>query len=99
MGGRGGRHEIVDRNVSGVGALGFFLVFGISGVFFFEKSKCGMVLGALVRGISFRFGTIGRAAFFDLGGFVVGKLGNFGGARFFGFAFGLVFLYFFDFLD
>jgi hypothetical protein len=75
---------MVDRNVSGVGALGFFLavspfvMFGISGVFFFVKSKCGMVLGALVRGISFRFGTIGRAAFFDLGGFVVGKLGNFG---------------------
>ena len=88
MRGRGSRHEIVYRDVPGFCALRFFLavgsfvmffvMFGTRSVFFFVKFKCGMVLGALVRGVGFRFGTIGRAAFFDLGGFVVGKLGNFG---------------------
>ena len=59
-----------------------FMMFGImfadGGVFFVVESKSGMMLGAFVRGISFRFGAIRRAAFFDLGGFVVGELGNFG---------------------
>ena len=55
-----------------------FVMFGACSMLFVVKFKCGMVLGTLVRGIGFRFGTIGRAAFFDLGGFVVGKLGNFG---------------------
>ena len=54
-------------------------MFGVNSMFFVVQSKCGMMLCALVRGIGFRFGTIGRATFFDLGGFVVGKLGNFGG--------------------
>ena len=81
---RGSRHEIVYRNISCVGTLGFFLavgpfvMFGACSMFFFVKSKCGMMLGALVRGVGLRLGTIGGASFFDLGGFVVGKLGNFG---------------------
>ena len=84
---RGSGDEIVYRGVSGVGAaLGFFLAVGsfvisgvmlgvmfcVRGMFFAVKFKCGVVLGNFVRGIGFRFGTIGRAAFFDLGGFVVG---------------------------
>ena len=60
----------------------FFVMFSIMfagvGMFFVVKPKRGMMLGTLVRGISFGFSTIGRAAFFDLGGFVVGKLRNFG---------------------
>jgi hypothetical protein len=64
-------------------------------MFFVVKSKRGMMLGALVRGIGFRFGTIGRAAFFDLSGFVVGKLGNFGGMRLFRFGFLLYLINFF----
>jgi hypothetical protein len=118
----GGGNEIVDGNISGVGALGFFLavgsfvmpfivmlfvMFSTRSMFLFVKSKRGMMFGALVSGISFGFRTIGRAAFFDLGGFVVGELRNFGGTRFFcfvfritfGFAFRLVFLYFLDFLN
>lgn len=90
----GSGNEIVDGNISRVGALGFFLsvgafvmlfivmlfvMFCTRGMFFFVKSKSGMMLGTLVSGVSFGFGAIGRAAFFDLGGFVVGKLGNFGG--------------------
>lgn len=90
----GSGNEIVDGNISRVGALGFFLTVGdfvmsfivmlfvmfcTRGMFFFVKSKSGMMLGTLVSGVSFGFGAIGRAAFFDLGGFVVGKLGNFGG--------------------
>ena len=71
-------------------------------VFFFVKSKRGMMLGAFVSGVGFRFGAIGGAAFFDLGGLVVGKLGNFGecdsSASSFPF-FCVFFLDFFDFLD
>ena len=85
--GSGSGNEIVDGNISGAGALGFFLtvgsfvmafvmmlfvMFSTRSMFFFVKSKRGMMLGTLVRGVSFGFGTIGRAAFFDLGGFVVG---------------------------
>ena len=76
-----------------------FMMFGTGSMFFFVKSKRRMVLGAFVRGISFRFGAIGGATFFDLKGFVVGKLGNFDGMRLFGFVFHLVFFNFFDFLD
>lgn len=76
-------NEIVDGNISRVGALGFFLAVGsfvmsffvmfcTRGMFFFVKSKSGMMLGTLVSGVSFGFGAIGRAAFFDFGGFVVG---------------------------
>jgi hypothetical protein len=83
----GSGNEIVDGNISRVGALGFFLavgsfvrsfivmlfvMFGTRGMFFFVKSKSGMMLGTLVSGVSFGFGAIGRAAFFDFGGFVVG---------------------------
>jgi hypothetical protein len=105
---RGSSNEIVYRHVPGVGALGFFLavgslvmpivMFGPGSMFFVVKFKRGMVLCALVRGISFRFSAIRRAAFFDLGGFVVGELGNFG-VLLFGFAFFLDFIYFhvFDF--
>jgi hypothetical protein len=90
----GSGNETVDGNISRVGALGFFptvgafvmsfivmlfVMFCTRGMFFFVKSKSGMMLGTLVSGVSFGFGAIGRAAFFDLGGFVVGKLGNFGG--------------------
>jgi hypothetical protein len=95
---RGGGNEIAFRDVSGVGALGFFLavssfvmafilmmrfvmfgaMFASGGVFFVVKSKRCVMLGTFVRGIGFRVGTIGGAAFFDLGGFVVGELGNFG---------------------
>lgn len=83
-----------------------FVMFRTRGMFFFVKSKSGMMLGTLVSGVSFGFSAIGRAAFFDLGGFVVGKLGNFRGMCFFSlvfrisfrFVFRLVFLYFFDFL-
>jgi len=90
----GSGNEIVDGNISRVGALGFFLTVGAfvmsfivmlfvmfctRGMFFFVKSKSGMMLGTLVSGVSFGFGAIGCAAFFDLGSFVVGKLGNFGG--------------------
>ena len=71
-----------------------FVMFGTGGMFFVVKFKCGVMLGALVSGIGFRFGTIGGAAFFDLGGFVVGKLGNFGGMRFFRFGFFLYFIHF-----
>jgi hypothetical protein len=53
-------------------------MFASSGVFFVVKSKRGVMLGTLVRGIGFRVGTIGGAAFFDLGGLVVGELRNFG---------------------
>jgi hypothetical protein len=80
--GRGSRSEIVYRNVPGVGALRFFLavssfvMFGImfaaGGMLFVVKFKRGMMLGALVRGIGFRFETICGAAFFDLGSFIVG---------------------------
>jgi hypothetical protein len=101
---RGSGNEIVDRDVSGVGVLRFFLavgsfvmffvMFGTSSMFFVVKFKCRMVLGTLVRGIGFRFRTIGRAAFFDLSGFVVGELGNFGGMRFFRFGFFLYFIHF-----
>jgi len=56
----------------------FSIMFAGVGMFFVVKSKRGMMLGTLVRGIGFRFGTIRGAAFFDLGGFVVGELGNFG---------------------
>ena len=90
--GRGSGDEIVYRDVPGVGALRFFLAVGSfvmffvmlgimftgGGVFFVVKSKCGMMLGAFVRGIGFRFGTIRGAALFHLSGFVVGELRNFG---------------------
>jgi hypothetical protein len=79
---RGSGGEIVDGDVPGVGSLGFFLAVGsfvifgvmlcVGGMFFAVKFKRGVVLGNFVRGISFRVGTIGRAAFFDLRGFVVG---------------------------
>ena len=91
----GGRSEIVGRDIPGVGVLRFFLavsslvmafvMFVARGMLFFVKSKCGVVLGALVRGIRFGFGTIGRATFFNLGSFIVGKLRNFGGMGLFGF--------------
>jgi hypothetical protein len=62
--------------------MGSFVMFGVllaaRGMFFVVKFKRGVVLGAFVRGIGFRFGAVCGAAFFDLGGFVVGKLGNFG---------------------
>jgi hypothetical protein len=84
---RGSGNKIVDRDVAGVGALRFFLavrsfmmpfvMFGARSMFFVVKFKRGVMLGTFVRGISFRFGTICRAAFFDLGGFIVGELGNF----------------------
>ena len=87
MRGRGSRHEIVYRDVAGLGAFGFFLavgsfvmfgaMFAAGDMFFVMESERGMMLSTLVRGIGFRIGTIRRAAFFDLGGFVVGKLGNF----------------------
>src|ERR1700719_90976 len=90
---RGSGNEMVYRDVFGVGALrfflavGFFVMFGVmlgvmfcvGGMCFAVKFKCGVVFGNFVRGIGFRVGTIGRAAFFDLRGFVVGKLGHFGG--------------------
>jgi hypothetical protein len=60
----------------------FFVMFGMmfagGGMFFVGKSKRGMMLGTLVRGIGFCFGTISGAAFFDLSSFVVGELRNFG---------------------
>jgi hypothetical protein len=104
MRGRGSSNEIVYRDVPGVGgfrfflAVGSFVMFGTGGMVFVVKFKCRVMFGAFVRGIGFRFGTIRGAAFFDLGGFVVGKLGNFGGMRFFRFGFFLHFIYFlFDF--
>ena len=56
----------------------FSIMFAGGGMYFVMKSKRCMMLGAFVRGIGFRFGAIRCAAFFDLGGFVVGKLRNFG---------------------
>src|SRR6202011_4475754 len=101
---RGSRNEIVHRDVPGVGSLRFFLavgsfmmpfvMLGARAMLFVVKFKCCMMLGTFVRGIGFRFGTIGRASFFDLRRFVVGKLRNFG-VGLFGFGF---FLYFIDFL-
>ena len=97
-----GRDQIVDRNICGIGALGFFLsvdsfvmpfvMFGARSMFFFVKSKRGMMLGTLVRGIGFRFGTTCRATLFDLGGFIIGQLGNLG-VCFLRFVFRLVFLF------
>src|SRR6202035_3204215 len=79
---RAGGNEIAFRDVSGVAALGFFLavgsfvmfgaMFAAGDMFFVMESERGMMLSTLVRGIGFRIGTIRRAAFFDLGGFVVG---------------------------
>jgi len=92
LGDRRGRGSgTVYRGVPGVSALRFFLAVGsfvmpfvmafvmfvARSMLFFVKSKRGMMLGALVRGISFRFGAIGGAALFDLGGFVVGEFRNF----------------------
>jgi hypothetical protein len=89
MRGRGSGDEIVDRDVPGVGAFRFFLtvgsfvmsfvMFGTGSMFIVVKSKCGVMLRTLVRGIGFCFGTIGGAAFFHLRGFIVGELRNFGG--------------------
>jgi hypothetical protein len=109
--GRASGDEIAFRDVSGVGTLGFFLAVGSfvmffvmlgimfagEGVFFVVKSECGVVFGAFVRGIGFCFRTIGCAAFFHFGGFVVGELRNLCVRLFaFGFFFHLIH-FFFDF--
>jgi hypothetical protein len=75
----------------------FSIMFAGMGMFFVVKSKCRMMFGAFVRGICFCFGTIRGAAFFDLGGFVVGEFRNFC-VWLLGFGFFLYFiLFFFDF--
>lgn len=97
----GGAFRFLLPGSFGVTFVVSFVMFGIMfagvGVFFVVKSECGMMFGAFVRGICFCFSTIRGAAFFDLGGFVVGKLRNFCVRLFgFGFFFCLI-LFFFDF--
>ena len=68
-----------------------------SGVFVIVKSKSGMMFGALVSGVSFGLRPICGTAFFDFRGFVLGKLGDFGGVGLFYFAlrFGISLVFFF----
>lgn len=111
--GRRGNQRL-NRYFAGVCAFRFFLsvsAFGMSPgrvfVVVFLEAKSGMVLGAFMSCIGFGFGAIRGAAFFDLRGFVLRKLRDFGGMRFFritlGFAIGFVFLFlyfnFFHFLN